>query len=155
MEAKTTYFSRKARHDKTGESWMPVAEDLKVRAGVSRTFTLRSAVVANMMSLRFPSTMTCSTVALRMFDFDGRLSMMVAWCGADIQVNYCTCTMWYTHGRTWFPPSCLFILGPQLLELRGEVESSFLVKQSFDRQVALRDCASIRREASFSNKGLV
>ena len=60
-----------------------------------------------------------------------------------------------THGRTWFPPSCPFILSSQLLELRGEVKSSFLIEQAFYGQVALGDCASIRWEASFLDEGIV
>ena len=59
------------------------------------------------------------------------------------------------HGRTWFPPSCLFVLSSQLLELRGEVESSFLVEQPFYGQVALRDCASIRWKTSFFDERIV
>jgi hypothetical protein len=59
------------------------------------------------------------------------------------------------RGQTGFLPSCLFVLGSQLLELRGEVEGSFLVEQPLNGQIAFRDYASIRREPSFANKGLV
>jgi hypothetical protein len=87
MEAKTMYFSRRARHDNTGESCILVADDLRAQEGVSRTFTRRSAVVANTTPLRVPSMMTCSTVALRMFELDGRLSTIVACSGADVWIS--------------------------------------------------------------------
>jgi len=89
-----------------------------------------------------------------MFEFDGRFPTMVACSGSDVQVSRYIFVLRYRE-QTGFFPSCLLILSSQLLELCGEVERSFLVEQPFDGQIAFRDYASVRREPSFANKGLV
>jgi hypothetical protein len=127
MEVKITYFSRRTREERTGESWRPVVEDLRAHEGVSNTFTRRSAVVANIRGFSDPSTATCSIVALKMFESDGSVSTRVAFSGAETRsVAYRSSRD--RHTLTWLLPSRLLGLMAEFFELCRHVKRPLLIQ---------------------------
>lgn len=128
-------------------------EDRKACEGVSSTFTRRSAVVANSKSLTFPSTRTFSTVALRMFELDGKALTTVASAGAAAKSVKVIVFMHDRHTR--FRPASRGVVCAQLLELGGHIKGLLLLEELLEGQIALRHYAGIRRQTGFSDEGIV